>query len=122
MRIMANKQRGISFSGFLVAVCIILVVVIGGMRFIPAYIEDAKIKSIFNAITHDPEMRNAQIKDIRTSFARRASIDGITAINEKDIEIVKEGNSLSVSASYSVKIPLASNASLILEFNPNSSN
>lgn len=121
MEIMANKQRGFSFSGFLVAIAIIMVAAVVGMKLIPAYMEDAKIKNIFDIITHDPEMRSAQAKDIRMSFAKRASIDGITAVSENDIAIEKNGGGISLSASYSVKIPLAGNVSLIVEFNPSSS-
>ncbi len=121
MKIMANKQRGFSFSGFLVAIVIIMVAAIGGIKLIPAYMQDTKIKNIFDVITHDPEMRNAPVNAIRTSFAMRASIDAITVINEKDIEISKDNGGISLSASYSVKIPLGGNVSLVLEFNPSSS-
>ena len=121
MNIMANNQRGFSFSKFLVVLAFIMVAAFGAMKLIPSYMEDAKIRNILNVIAHDPEMRNAPIKDIRMSFARRASIDAITAIREGDIEIEKNGGSISLSASYSVKIPLAANVSLLIEFNPSSS-
>lgn len=120
MKIMMSKQRGMSFSGFLVGAVIVIFAAIGGMKLIPAYMQDAKIKNIFNTIAHDPEMQNAPIKSIRESFSKRATIDYITAINENDIEISKDGGGILLSASYSVRIPLAANASLILEFNPSS--
>jgi ABC-type Na+ efflux pump permease subunit len=121
MKIMANKQRGFSFSSFLVAVVIVLVAAIIGMKLIPAYMQDAKIKNIFDIIVHDPEMQNAPVNAIRTSYARRASIDAITAVSEQDIDISKDKSGISLSASYAVKIKLGGNASLVLEFNPSSS-
>lgn len=121
MKITENKQLGVSFSGFLIAVVIFVFVAISGMKLIPTYMENAKIQNIFDVIVHDPEMRNAQVKDIRLSFAKRASIDAITAINESDIEISKDSSGISLSASYAVKIPIVRNASLLIEFNPSSS-
>ncbi len=120
MKIMAGKQHGFSFSGFLMVVVLIVFGAIGVMKLIPAYLQDAKIKSIFNTIVHDPDMQNASVKAIRDSFGKRASVDAVTAINETDIEISKDQGGISLSASYLVRIPLAGNASLILEFNPSS--
>ena len=120
MKIMMSKQRGFSFSGFLVIAVIFIFAAIGGMKLIPAYMEDAKIKHILDTIAHDPEMQNAPVKSIRESFSKRSSVDYVSVINENDVEISKDGGGISLSASYSVKIPLAGNASLILEFNPSS--
>ena len=121
MKIMANRQRGFSFSGFLVFAVIFIFAAIGGMKLIPAYIQDARIKSIFNTIVHDPEMRSASVKDIRESFSKRAMMDNITIIQPSDVEIDKSDGGISLGASYSVKIPLAATATLVLEFNPSSS-
>ena len=120
MKIMANRQRGFSFSGFLMVAVVLVFAAIGGMKIIPAYMQDARIKGIFDTIVHDPAMRDASVKDIRESFSKRASMDNITIIQPSDIEIDKSSG-LSLSASYSMKIPLAGNASLVLEFNPSSS-
>ena len=120
MKIMTSRQRGFSFSGFLVVAVIFILAAIGGMKLIPAYMQDAGIKKIFNTIVHDPAMQTASVKDIRESFAKRAMMDNITVISQSDIEIDKSGSSISLSASYSVKVPLVANASLILEFNPSS--
>ena len=121
MKVMANKQRGFSFSGFLMIAIVLIFAAIGGMKLIPAYMQDARIKSIFDTIVHDPAMRDASVKDIRESFSKRAMMDNISVIQPGDIEIDKNGGGISLSASYSVKIPLAGNASLVLEFNPSSS-
>ena len=55
------------------------------------------------------------------SYRKRANINYITDITAEDIDISKEGGRLKLSASYSVKIPLAGNITLLLEFNPSSS-
>ena len=121
MKIMANKQRGFSFSGFLMIAFILVFAAIGGMKVLPAYIQDHEINSIFNTIARDPEMQGAKKKDVLESFYKRAMMNNIKVVSTDDIEINQEGGRLSLSASYIVKIPLAGNASLLLEFNPSSS-
>lgn len=115
---MPAKQRGLSFSGFIFGAVILVLVATTGMKLIPAYMQDAKIGNLFTVIANDPEMQKASLRDIRMSFTKRASIDGITAINAEDIEITSNGGRLVLSASYAVKIPLAGNISLYMDFSP----
>ncbi len=117
---MPVKQRGLSFFGFIFGAFILVLVSIIGLRLIPAYMEDAKIGNLFTAIASDPEMQKASPRDIRMSFIKRASVDNITVIKPEDVEINSNGGRLVLSASYAVKVPLVSNASLYLEFNPSS--
>ena len=115
-----NRQRGVSLSGLLVWSVILIIAAIGGMKVIPAYVQDAEIKSILSTIVNASEMQGAQSKDIRESFSKRAMMNNINVVTANDIEIVKDARGLSLSISYPVKIPLAGNASLLLEFNPSS--
>jgi len=79
-----------------------------------------QIQKIFKTVAADPEMQNASVKDIRASYDKRAMMDYITDITSDDIEISKDGGSITLSASYTVKVPVAGNASLVLDFNPTS--
>ena len=121
MKATAGRQRGIGFVGFImIAVGIVLVAVIG-MKLAPPYMRNAQIAEIFKAIARDPNMQGASINDIRMAYAKRANINYITDISDADIEIDKVNGRLSLSANYSVKIPVAGNITLLLEFNPSSS-
>lgn len=115
---MPAKQRGVSFSGFIFGAVILVLAITTGLKLIPAYMQDAKIGNLFTVIANDPEMQKASPREIRMSFSKRASIDSITAINADDIEITSNGGRLVLNASYAVKIPLAGNISLYLDFSP----
>lgn len=121
MKAWKNTQMGVGATGLVFIIAGFLFVVILGMKIIPAYLHNAQIAKILKTIVNDPEMQAAAIKDVRASYAKRASMDYITDITADDIEVSKEDGSLSLSASYTVKIPVAGNISLVLEFNPSSS-
>lgn len=121
MSTLTGKQRGITISGLLVWLVLLILAAIGAMKLIPAYIEYAQINKIFHTIAHDPELQGAAIKNVRDSYNKRAQIDNIAVIDAGDIDIVKDSSGLSLSASYQVKIPLVANINLLLDFNPNSS-
>ncbi|MGA8862332.1 MAG: DUF4845 domain-containing protein [Gallionella sp.] len=117
---MPVQQRGLSFGGFIFGAFLLVICAIFGFRLIPAYIQAATIKNTFIEIAHDPNMQNASAHDIKESFNRHSSVDDITAINAESIDISSDGGTPVLSASYSVKIPVAGNISLLLEFNPSS--
>ena len=117
---MPGQQRGMSFGGFIFGAFVLVLLAIIGLRLIPAYMQAAQIKNIFETIAHDPDMQKATPHDIQASFDRRATIDNITAIKSSDIDISGDEGRPVLSASYSVKIPLAGNVSLFIEFNPSS--
>lgn len=116
----SRQQRGLGFSGFMVGAVILVLASVTGLKLIPAYMENAKIKNTFVVIATDPEMQKASPRDIRVSFEKRADIEDIKAIKSEDIEIANDEGRLVLSASYAVKVPLAGNLSLYMDFNPSS--
>jgi len=117
---MLSKQRGLGFSGFLFGAAALVFASILGLKLIPAYMQDARIKNTFVVIANDAELQKASPREIRMAFSKRAEIDDIKAVLPDDIEIAKDGERLVLSASYDVRIPLFANISLYLEFKPSS--
>ena len=120
MKIVSSKQYGVTLSGLLVWIVILVLAGIFAMKLIPGYIQNAEIKDIFSSIAHDPEMQTAPPKTIRESFSKRAMMNNISIIDANDIEISKDESGLSLSASYQIRLPLVGNATLLLNFNPSS--
>jgi hypothetical protein len=121
MTALAERQRGISFVGFLLLAVAVILVAVTGMKVVPAYVHSAQIAKILKTIANDAAMQGASVKEIKESYGKRANVNYITDITADDIEISKEDGKLSLSTSYTVKIPLVGNATLVLEFNPSSS-
>lgn len=116
-----SKQMGFGFGNFLIILVLLVFGAIFAFKLIPAYMENAKVKNIFTVIAHDPDMQSATVSDIRMSFDKRASVDGVNSIKTTDIEIAKdELGRLVLSATNEVKIKLFGNMSVLLEFNPSS--
>lgn len=115
-------QRGVSLTGFLLWAVLLIGVALLGFKVGPAYFEALAIEKQFKAMAADSTLRNAPRREIEGRFLARAQIENIRSITEKDVEVSKDGDRLTVSASYSVKVPLFGNASACLDFNPSSAN
>ncbi|OHC82185.1 MAG: DUF4845 domain-containing protein [Sideroxydans sp. RIFOXYB12_FULL_59_6] len=119
---LSNRQRGLSFSGFIVGAFAVIFVALIGLKLLPAYLHSAQISQIFREIAADPAMRMASIPEVETSYRKRAQINDINDLQVEDIAIDREENGeLSLSAEYEVRIKLVGNITLLLEFNPSSS-
>jgi hypothetical protein len=119
MKTISKQQLGVTFGGFIMILIILAGVAIFAMKLIPSYMEYGEIQKTLEAIVHDPEMQTASIKEIKDSFSKRANImNDVSSVNPDDLVISKDGGVLSLSASYSKKIPLVGNVSLFIEFKP----
>lgn len=117
---MKAKERGVSCLGCLVATVIVVALALGGLRIIKAYMQNAEITHVLQAMAEDAELQSASENDIRIAFARRASVAEISAIQPDDVQVSRSSGVISLSAEYSVSIPVAGNISMVLNFNPHS--
>lgn len=119
MKAKLKQQRGLTFGGFIMVLAFLGGVAIFSMKLIPAYMENGKVQKAFDTIVRDPAMQTATIPEIKDSFYKRSNVmDSVTGVTTDDLVISKEGGTLSLSASYTKKVPLAGNVSLLIEFNP----
>lgn len=112
---MNKKQSGVTLSGLLIAAVILSVVALLGMKVAPEVMEYFTIKKAVKAVANDAGAKNS-VTDARKIFERHATIDNITAITSKDLDITKDGANLVISFAYEKRIPLFANVSLLLDF------
>jgi hypothetical protein len=115
-----KKQTGVSLSGLLVILVMLFFAALLGFKLFTPYMEYFTIQKNFKAMAANPELKNAPRKDVLNAFERYRIIDNTSAITAEDIEITKDGNNIVISATYSVKVPLIANISLLLDFVPTS--
>jgi hypothetical protein len=121
MKALIKQQKGVSLGGLVMVLVAFVVIAMISMKLIPAYMDNGKIQRTLDSIVHDPAMQSATAAEIKDSFYKRANVmDDITAVSSNDLVMSKDNGVLTLSASYSVKIPFAGNVSLLIDFNPTS--
>jgi hypothetical protein len=114
-----RKQRGLSLTsavawGVVLIFALLLTFAIG-----PAYMEYLTIQKHLRFIASDPESNRTRAS-VERAFDSRAAIDNMPSLSPSDLQIEKDGNEVTISASYSKRIPLFGNVSVCLDFNPSS--
>jgi hypothetical protein len=112
---MQTRQRGLSMIGFLFVAAVVVTCVMIGFRVLPSYIEFYSIqKALEQSLADVGDLNSAA--DVRKAFQKRADAGYIDSVSGRDIEVVKVKNEVTASASWTRKLPMVANVSLLLEF------
>ncbi len=112
-----NAQRGISFLGLLVLGVVLALLAIVGARVVPTATEYMGIQKAVKKAAAEGDT----VQAVRASFDRTASVDYISTITGKDLDITKQGDKVVVSFAYDKEIPLAGPAYLLIKYRGSSS-
>jgi hypothetical protein len=109
-----KKQQGISITGLVIALIIVIFVALLGFKLVPALLEYRAMKVAIIAIAK--ERQGSTVNDIRRAFQSRQAIDDFEAVKPQDLEISKNGNTVVISFAYRKEVQLFSNVGLFIDF------
>jgi len=110
-----RRQGGLSMIGFLFVSALVVAGVMLGFRVTPAYIEYYSVQKALEQALADAK-DSSSTAEIRAAFQRRADAGYIDSVRGADVEVVKIRNEVTASASWTRKLSLFANVSLLLEF------
>jgi hypothetical protein len=117
-RSVRGGQRGVSLMGLIIALVILAVIALFGMKVIPSFMEFRAAKNAINAIAR--EKQGASAVDIRRLFENRANIDGVESIKASDLDISGKGSDLTIGFAYRKEIPLFTGVGLYIDYSARS--
>ena len=115
-----KRQKGMSLIGLLLTGVGLALVFLLGMKTVPAVTEYTAIKRVIQAVAEGADSSSASVPALRKDFDLRSSIDDITSVRGKDLNITERGGHVEISVAYARKIPVVANVSLLIEFEASS--
>jgi hypothetical protein len=106
------RQRGLSIIGLIFIGLIVVGLLALGFKTVPAVVEYIAIERAVQKI----KTEGNTVGEIRAAFDRHATIDDITSITARDLDITKDGDQVVISYAYEKKIPVIENVSLVIDF------
>ncbi|MBY4599255.1 DUF4845 domain-containing protein [Ottowia caeni] len=107
-----SSQRGISFLGLLFLGVVVAFLAIVGAKVVPTVTEFMTIQKAAKKAASEGDT----VPAVRASFDRIASIDYISSISGKDLDITKDGDRVVVNFAYDKEIALFGPAYLLLKY------
>ena len=115
-----QRQRGMSIIGFLFVAAVVVVVALVGFRMLPAYIEWYTIQKALDAAVADAG-NDPSLNNIRKAMERKLSADYADAVSAKDVNVVKNGNTITAQVSWQKVLPMVGNVSILIDFDAQAS-
>jgi hypothetical protein len=115
-----HRQKGVTVSGMILVSILVIIVLLIGMKVVPAYVEYFTIQKNFRAMAEDPSLASASRPELLRAWSGRATVDNITTLKTSDIVFERQGGQLVVRAEYSVKVPIYGHLNFCFDFNPSS--
>lgn len=106
-----KQQRGLTFLGLLVVGILLALAGVVFAQVVPTYIEYLAVQKAV-----DKASAGETVAEVRSIFDKAATIDNITTISGKSLEVGKEGNKVVVSFAYERDIHLTGPAYLVMRY------
>jgi Domain of unknown function (DUF4845) len=114
-----KKGRGLTLMGLITVLFILIVLLLFGMKLLPAYIEYGTAKKAIDAIARDRTGASTPT-EVRRLFDNRALIDNIQVIKGSDLDVTRDGSGMVIAFAYRKEVPLVANVGLYIDFAANS--
>lgn len=111
---MHQRQRGISFIGFIVVLAVVGFFLFLGMKIGPTYLEFYTMRNAVNKVAAEAEV--ADVNTLRRAMDRQMTIDYADSYNREFIRVVRDGNQLNLVLNYEIRKPLIYNLDFVAKF------
>jgi Tfp pilus assembly protein PilE len=115
-----DRQSGLTLIGFIFVAAVVVALALLGFRVAPSYIEYFSVVKILKQMIAESRDGVTQA-EIRKDFERRTGADYVESVRPTDVELTKEGNTITVSANWTTTLHLVGNVSLLIEFQASAS-
>ena len=113
---MKNKQRGITFIGFLVVLAVVGFAAFIAMKLFPMYQEFYAVKSAVKGLAGESGVGDMDPSKIRDLLARRFDIGYVSTVKGEHIKIERIEGGWNLSINYEVRKPLVYNLDVVGKF------
>jgi hypothetical protein len=109
---LVKRQRGLSLIGLFLVGIIVVGLIALGFKVVPAVVEYIAIERAVQKIKNE----GSTVRELQAAFDRHATIDDITSISSRDLDITKEGDRIVISYAYAKKVPITDTVALVIDF------
>jgi Tfp pilus assembly major pilin PilA len=105
MRIISNRQQGMTTIGLLLLLVVIALFALSAIRIIPIYMENFAIKSVLTAVQDDQRIDAKSKAAIWDSLKKRLYINEVRLIKREHVGISRENSQTTVTITYESRRP-----------------
>ena len=110
-----HRQQGMTFIGWLILFGLLGMVVMVGLRLLPAYMEYFKVSAAVESVA-EQSTADTSNAELRRAIAARFQVDGVRTINPQDVAVSRQNGVLTLTAAYEYRTPVLGNVDAVVKF------
>ncbi|PCI20504.1 MAG: DUF4845 domain-containing protein [Piscirickettsiaceae bacterium] len=111
-----NKQKGFTFSGLVIILGIVGMIIFSVLKVFPIYMEHLSIQKSLEALENDPAIRKLSTAAIKDKMTKKFDMNQVTSIGRKDIIVKRGTGDLKVEITYEVREDYIGNVDIVVSF------
>lgn len=112
-----EKQRGISFLGWLVIILMVGALGTGALKLAPTYFQYYSVASILDNMQEDPKLNGASKRQIEETFKKRMNISQVRLDNDIfTVTKIPRRNAYTLELDYEIRKSLFGNLDVVAKF------
>ena len=111
-----SRQSGMTQIAWILALVVFVMGIALFIRLIPPYLENMSVKKSLESIAEDASVKQMSAHKVRELLTRRLYVNNVKSVTTKSLEIVREGQQLSLQMKYEVRVHAIGNADVVLRF------
>ena len=111
-----RRQRGVTLIGWLVLLVPLALVIYGGVRLVPVYLNYLNVSHTLDEVAGEYRSGSVSVNEIRNAIAKHFEIDEVNYPTVQDIDVTRDGAGWHLEAAYYDYAPLFGSISLQVKF------
>jgi len=111
-----NNQNGFTFTGLVIVLGIVGMIVFSVLKVFPIYMEHLSIQKSMEALENDPNIKKMSTAAIKEKLTKKFDMNQVTSIGPKDIKVKRGTGDLQVEVTYEVREDYLGNVDIVVSF------
>lgn len=111
-----SRQKGFTFTGLVIVLGILGMIVFSALKVFPIYMENLSIKKSLEALEEDPGIKTMSTTEIKELLTKKFDMNQVTSIDHKMVKVQRGTGDLKVDITYEVREDYLGNIDIVLSF------
>lgn len=116
MKQMISKQKGMTLTGWMTVIALILFFALLGMKIAPIYLENLTVKDVLKTLKEEPLITQKTSGQVKNMVMQRLNINSVYDLKGEDVTVKKSPGVMTVDITYTVQKKLVGNMDILVSF------
>ncbi|WP_260293908.1 DUF4845 domain-containing protein [Sedimenticola hydrogenitrophicus] len=110
------RQKGMTLTGWMTVVALILFFALLGMKIGPIYLENLTVKDVVKSLKDEPLITKRSAIEVKQMIMKRLDINGVYDLKSDHVTVKKSPGIMKVDVTYTVQKKMVGNIDILVSF------